>query len=166
MSNDYFMNRQDRYFLIEDCKELCDFYNNLISQVSEFSFRLQPDNSTSFDTKSSPHPFESSPADFVSAAQSRIRKFYFNELDKRQAASDTSTDTWVFPLIQMGQLGIYHDNEITLKLLKTAPPGASLRFATGYFNLTAEYSSALIQDCKASVQLLTAHPTANGFFGL
>ncbi|XP_074099108.1 phosphatidylglycerophosphate synthase 1 [Cotesia typhae] len=164
LSNDYFMNRQDRYFLIEDCKELCDFYNDLISQVSEFSFRLLPDNSTLFDTKSSPHPFESSTVDFVSAAQSRIRKFYFNELDKRQAASDTSTDTWVFPLIQMGQLGIYHDNEITLKLLKTAPPGASLRFATGYFNLTAEYSSALIQDCKASVQLLTAHPTANGFF--
>ncbi|XP_057341735.1 CDP-diacylglycerol--glycerol-3-phosphate 3-phosphatidyltransferase, mitochondrial isoform X1 [Microplitis mediator] len=168
LSNDYFMNRQDRYFLIEDCKELCDFYNELIYQVSNFSFKLMPDNSTSFDTESSPHPFESPAKEFVSAAKNRIRKFYFNQLDKRQTEAgnnQVTADTWIFPLIQMGQLGIYHDNEITLRLLKTAPAGASLQFATGYFNLTTEYSNALVRDCQASVQLLTAHPTANGFYG-
>lgn len=64
----------------------------------------------------------------------------------------------------MGQLNIYHDSQITLQLLKKALPGATLRLATGYFNLTSEYSDALLRDCRGTCHLLTAHPTANGFF--
>lgn len=65
----------------------------------------------------------------------------------------------------MGQLKIHHDSEITLRLLKTAPSGAMLKLATGYFNLVPAYRKALLNDCRATCQLLTAHPTANGFFG-
>lgn len=75
------------------------------------------------------------------------------------------TDTWVFPLVQMGQLNIRHDSEITLRLLQTAPAGATLRLATGYFNLTTEYKNALVNACQADCHVLTAHPKANGFFG-
>lgn len=74
-------------------------------------------------------------------------------------------DTWIFPLVQMGQLNIRHDSEITLKILRNAPNGATLRLATGYFNLTAEYREALLHFCRAECHLLTAHPKANGFFG-
>lgn len=74
------------------------------------------------------------------------------------------TDTWIFPLIQMGQLNIYHDSLITLKVLQTTPPGATLKLATGYFNLTSEYSNALLKHCQGTCHLLTAHPTTNGFF--
>ncbi|KAK0162344.1 hypothetical protein PV327_008689 [Microctonus hyperodae] len=169
LSNDYFTNRQDRYFLIEDCKELCDFYSKLIKRVSEFSFRLLPGNKTSFDNDSNLHPLNSASNDFSRAVKSRIISLYYDEMNKNQRKSminhNSSIDTWVFPLIQMGQLGISQDNEITLKLLKTAPSGTTLRLATGYFNLTKEYTNAILRDCKASCQLLTAHPTANGFFG-
>lgn len=65
----------------------------------------------------------------------------------------------------MSQLDIWHDSEVTLRLLQTAPSGATLRLATGYFNLTTEYRNALLADCRAVCHLLTAHPTANGFFG-
>lgn len=64
----------------------------------------------------------------------------------------------------MGQLNIYHDSQITLKLLQTAPPGSILKLATGYFNLTSEYSEALLKYCQATCHLLTAHPSTNGFF--
>jgi len=66
----------------------------------------------------------------------------------------------------MGQLNIYHDSEITLKLLQTAPAGATLKLATGYFNLTFDYSQAVLRDCQATCHFLTAHPTANGFFSM
>jgi CDP-diacylglycerol--glycerol-3-phosphate 3-phosphatidyltransferase len=75
------------------------------------------------------------------------------------------TDTWIFPLVQMGQLNIRHDSEITLHLLKNASVGATVRLATGYFNLTSEYKKAILQTCKADCHVLTAHPKANGFFG-
>ena len=74
-------------------------------------------------------------------------------------------DTWIFPLVQMSQLDIWHDSEVTLSLLKTAPFGATLRLATGYFNLTTDYQKALLDECQAVCHLLTAHPSANGFFG-
>ena len=75
------------------------------------------------------------------------------------------TDTFVFPLIQMGQLNVSHDSEITLRLLESAPPGATLKLGTGYFNLTQKYRDAILCSCQATCHLLTAHPTANGFFG-
>lgn len=75
-------------------------------------------------------------------------------------------DTWIFPLVQMGQLNICHDSEVTLKLLQMAPTGATLKLATGYFNLTSDYSQAVLRDCQATCHLLTAHPTANGFFSM
>ena len=67
-------------------------------------------------------------------------------------------------MVQMGQLNIYHDSQITLRLLQTAPEGATLKLATGYFNLTSEYSKALLEHCQGTCHLLTAHPTTNGFF--
>lgn len=166
MSNDYFTNRQDRYFLIENCKELCDFYNELIVCVSEFSFKLLPGDITSFDTTISSHPLKSSAQDFSRTARDRIRSVYtkFNE-NYSQKFNNSNEDTWIFPLIEMGQLGISQDSEVTLRLLKSAETGAILRLATGYFNLTTEYSNALLKDCQATCQLLTAHPTANGFYG-
>lgn len=166
LSNDYFTNRQDRYFLIEDCKELCDFYDELIKRVGEFSFSLQPDGTTVLSSISTPHPLKGSRSRFTVKAAQSVQALFQNELDKRAEFDkiDANADTWIFPLVQMGQLNVSHDSQVTLKLLQTAPPGTTLRLATGYFNLTSEYSNALLRDCQGTCQLLTAHPTANGFF--
>ncbi|KAF7989769.1 hypothetical protein HCN44_008443 [Aphidius gifuensis] len=166
LSNDYFTNRQDRYLLIEDCKDLCDFYSKLIKRVAEFSFRLLPDDTTVFENKISQHPLTSSLEQFRCSAQEKIQSLYLEELNKskKQLHENSRNDTWVFPLIQMGQLGIRYDSDITLNLLKNAQPGSLLRLATSYFNLTSDYSNALLKNCQASCELLTAHPTANGFF--
>ncbi|XP_011642115.1 CDP-diacylglycerol--glycerol-3-phosphate 3-phosphatidyltransferase, mitochondrial [Pogonomyrmex barbatus] len=162
LSNDYFTNRQDRYFVIEDCKDLCDFYDKLTEKVMEFSFLLQSDGNTSLNSANY-HPYKGSRKIFTQEAASRIQILLQNEIEKR-ADFNKDADTWIFPLVQMGQLNIYHDSEITLKLLQTAPAGATLKLATGYFNLTFEYSQAVLRDCRATCDLLTAHPSANGFF--
>ncbi|XP_050461494.1 CDP-diacylglycerol--glycerol-3-phosphate 3-phosphatidyltransferase, mitochondrial isoform X1 [Cataglyphis hispanica] len=164
LSNDYFTNRQDRYFVIEDCKELCDFYNRLIERVMEFSFLLQPDGNMDLDLAVNCHPYKGSGKTFIREAAFRIQTLFQNEMEKRASLNKKDADTWIFPLVQMGQLDIYHDSDITLKLIQTAPMGATLRLATGYFNLTFDYIQALLRDCQATCHLLTAHPTANGFF--
>ncbi|XP_017884472.1 CDP-diacylglycerol--glycerol-3-phosphate 3-phosphatidyltransferase, mitochondrial isoform X2 [Ceratina calcarata] len=167
LSNDYFTNRQDRYFLIEDCKELCDFYNDLVQRVGEFSFVLQSDGSTVLNSAINIHPLKES-TKFIEKAGSSVKALFQKEMEERsdldKIGKDSDTDTWVFPLIQMGQLNICHDSQVTLKLLQTVPSGTMLKLATGYFNLTSEYSEALLRHCQGTCHLLTAHPTANGFF--
>ncbi|XP_058809123.1 CDP-diacylglycerol--glycerol-3-phosphate 3-phosphatidyltransferase, mitochondrial isoform X3 [Phymastichus coffea] len=131
-------------------------------------FQLLPDGNTSFSTKVKSHPFKSPSNEFTQEAADRILNLFQTEMDKRSELYKTEipkADTWIFPLVQMGQLNIRHDSEITLKLLQTAPSGATLRLATGYFNLTTEYKNALVNACQADCHVLTAHPKANGFFG-
>ncbi|XP_076764938.1 CDP-diacylglycerol--glycerol-3-phosphate 3-phosphatidyltransferase, mitochondrial-like isoform X1 [Xylocopa sonorina] len=167
LSNDYFTNRQDRYFIIEDCKELCDFYDKLVEKVGEFSFVLRPDGTTVLHSSMKVHPFKE-PTKFIEAAARSVKTLFQREIEERsdlkKIERNSDIDTWIYPLIQMGQLNIHHDSLVTLKLLRTAPPGATLKLATGYFNLTSEYSEAVLRHCRGTCHLLTAHPTANGFF--
>lgn len=67
-------------------------------------------------------------------------------------------DTYIFPLVQMGQLGIEHDRLITNRILADALHGTEIKFATGYFNLTDEYVKTLIHHSKAHCDILMAHP--------
>ncbi|XP_033214352.1 CDP-diacylglycerol--glycerol-3-phosphate 3-phosphatidyltransferase, mitochondrial isoform X2 [Belonocnema kinseyi] len=168
LSNDYFTNRQDRYFVIEDCEDLCDFYTDLVEKVGEFSFRLMPDGNT-VPNSTDCDPLETPSKKFTASASGRIRTLFQKEMEKRSGANrlveNVEADTWIFPLVQMSQLNIWHDSEVTLRLLKMAPSGATLRLATGYFNLTTDYRNALLHESRAVYHLLTAHPTANGFFG-
>ena len=83
LSNDYFTNRQDRYFVIEDCEELCDFYNKLIERVMEFSFLLQSDGNTNLNPAVNCHPYKGSRRTFVHEAASRIQTLFQSEIEKR-----------------------------------------------------------------------------------
>ena len=47
LSHEYFVNRQDRYYVIRD-KNLSDFFDNLVNCVQKFSFTLRGDNSVKF----------------------------------------------------------------------------------------------------------------------
>lgn len=92
LSNDYFTNRQDRYFLIEDCKELCNFYTELIEKVMEFSFLLQPDGNTSLNSAVNYHPYKGSRKVFTQEAASKIQTFLQNKI-KKNADFDKSIST-------------------------------------------------------------------------
>lgn len=58
LSDQYFVNRQDRYVLIERCPALADFYSELVTTVAECSFTLNADGSISLHDECSVHPFE------------------------------------------------------------------------------------------------------------
>lgn len=69
------------------------------------------------------------------------------------------TDTWIFPLLQMGQLRIQQDYQVTMSLLEQSLGGAQIHLATGYFNLPPQYMDSILKKSQASFEVLTAHPT-------
>merc|ERR1712112_153992 len=74
-------------------------------------------------------------------------------------------DTLIYPTVQMGQLGIRQDSEVTSKVLASGEKGGVFHFGSGYFNLTAEYCHQMMHNSKADFRVLMAHPEANGFLG-
>lgn len=79
-------------------------------------------------------------------------------VSRRINTKDSILDTWIFPLVQMGQLGVVQDVQVTAKIFGDALPGTRMNIATAYFNLTHDYVRSLIFKSKAECNLLMAHP--------
>ena len=188
LSNDYFTNRQDRYFLIDNCKELADFYDGLISQVAKFSFQLDKNNQVHLDSEWFLHPATSDVTAFVTEARQKIVSYYENcirtsrtrlqEFSNKSISSrnlpqkvlsihssdspsrsSSQSDTWIFPLVQMGPFHISYDDQATSKVFQDTEPGSRIKLATGYFNLTGEYIEKIIRKSPSNYEILMAHPT-------
>lgn len=86
LSNDYFTNRQDRYYMIKD-KQLTDFYCGLVKQVQGFSLRMDKNNNVSMNSDWKHLPYEGSKGGFVRKAGDSIRNF-ISEAKERQNAKD------------------------------------------------------------------------------
>ena len=76
---------------------------------------------------------------------------------QEDSTADGSGDTLVFPLVQMGSIGVRLDQEVTGHLLRTAEAGSHCVLASGYFNLTKEYMD-LVLGSKAKYDILMASP--------
>ena len=67
-------------------------------------------------------------------------------------------DTWVYPLVQMGPLGVLNDEQATLQLLRGATRQDEILLTSGYFNLTDHYLQVILQESLAKYRLLMAAP--------
>ncbi|XP_048482743.1 CDP-diacylglycerol--glycerol-3-phosphate 3-phosphatidyltransferase, mitochondrial [Plutella xylostella] len=156
-SSDYFHQRQDRYIEIHD-PDLADFYSELIDVMGSYSKKCVGDAVTD-------HGLPSKEA-VVAGVRDKVSAFTDKWMRQQEAKPiNDAADTWVFPLLQMGEYGITQDEEATQAMLSSAPEGSQLKLATGYFNLTEDYTQTLLQRSKAMISLLMAHPNANGFLG-
>jgi CDP-diacylglycerol--glycerol-3-phosphate 3-phosphatidyltransferase len=164
LSNDYFTNRQDRYFVIKD-KRLCDFYCGLARRVQKFSLKMDENNNVGLCEDWEQLPYEGSKNGFIERAGDIVEDYLLETKDERNIHKEEGFDTWIYPLVQMGQLGIHQDSQATDRILAEAPKNSTLCVATGYFNLTNQYMSTLINQTEASCKILMAHPEANGFLG-
>ncbi|XP_069016366.1 CDP-diacylglycerol--glycerol-3-phosphate 3-phosphatidyltransferase, mitochondrial [Embiotoca jacksoni] len=177
LSDSYFTNRQDRYVLLENCREVADFFSDLVEAVGDVSLQLQPDDSVTM-LEGMVHPYKGNRQDFSAAARKRImevvnaahmrqRLLYRSEDEEDEEMSEGGAeeeDTWVFPLVQMKPLGIRVDEQVTQRLLTDAGPDSTVFLTSGYFNLTRAYMG-LVLGAGASYRILTASPEVNGFFG-
>jgi len=167
LSKDYFTNRQDRYILVENCKELSDYYEDLIDNISEFSFKLNKNGE--FTTSSNFRNLSFS--GFIKTGSSLIQKFITSQKQKNSHKlefdrSDNKGDTFIFPTVQMGLYNINQDCDITSEILQSGAKNSTFHFATGYFNLIERFMQDIIKTAtKSSYNILMAHPEANGFLG-
>lgn len=178
LSNDYFRNRQDRYISIND-KRLSDFYFGLIERIQEFSVQVSATNTYQAHPKWERLAYLDDKKQFVERANQSICKYFADAADDLKCELNTMAntmsparsqrrnkiDTWIFPFIEMGQLGIHHDSIVTDAIFAKSLPGSRIHLTTGYFNLTQTYMDTIIAKCQAYCDILMAHPNANGFQG-
>ena len=69
-----------------------------------------------------------------------------------------SLDTLVFPTIELGPFDFVNDSIVTNQLFESAKKGSKIQLASGYFNLTEEYKSCILEKSKANYGILMAHP--------
>ncbi|XP_029105924.1 CDP-diacylglycerol--glycerol-3-phosphate 3-phosphatidyltransferase, mitochondrial isoform X1 [Scleropages formosus] len=165
LSDSYFTNRQDRYVLLEGCRQVADFFAELVGAVSDVSLQLGPDDSVR--TKEGMvHPYKGDRNQFSDSARCRIMQVVdaAREQQLLQRGEPDGADTWVFPLVQMKPLGIRVDEQVTARLLTEADRDATVYLTSGYFNLTRAYMR-LVLSASARYRILMASPEVNGFFG-
>lgn len=187
LSDDYFKNRQDRYIAIKD-KRLSDFYFGLIERIQEISVQVSASGEYKAHKKCDRLAYMHGKKQFVERANRSICEFFAdaaNQLRSHQinntsidiggGASGAATsphrlhrktiDTWIFPFVEMGQLGLHHDSIVTDRLFSQALAESRIHLSTGYFNLTQNYMDTIAARCSAYCDILMAHPNANGFQG-
>ncbi|KAG0226542.1 CDP-diacylglycerol--glycerol-3-phosphate 3-phosphatidyltransferase [Actinomortierella wolfii] len=172
LSQDYFTNRQDRYMVIKD-KDVTSYFTGLVSTVTSFSYQLKPSDSKQYALELEPHqpdPVKECKK-FKRHAQQLVRSFIKKWSAHRTPLLDSTHDTALFPLIQMGPLGIRQDERVTLSMLDRAlhkgrtDQGLARMFITsGYFNFEEQYSQTIVTASTSNVTLIAASPEANGFF--
>lgn len=146
LSDWYFVDRQDRYILFKNEKEVTDYYNNVIEAISTFSFHQKKDGLF-------PPKFE---GDFETFANETLKKLIYPLKENNK-----KSDTWIVPSLQMGQLGIRHDEDVTEHLLKTSE--TKIEMCSAYFNFPKKYQDLVLN--RNNTDIITASPHANGFFG-
>lgn len=82
LSNDYFTNRQDRYYVIRD-KKLTDFYCGLVKKVQSFSLQLDKNDNVKLHDSWSHLPYKGSKFGFVEEARNLIMNFILDAKDEQ-----------------------------------------------------------------------------------
>ena len=166
LSNDYFTNRQDRYHIFSS-KQVADYFARIHDTVCGISFLLRPrDDPSKFalewpTSNPAPNPLDA-PKRYIEEATSLLLPF------AKPVSSQTppATSTSIYPVI-------CHPPTINTELPAfTALLARRIRsytFTAGYFNphqvITSSLLTASSLPTSAPGSILTASPSANGFFG-
>lgn len=82
LSNDYFTNRQDRYYVIKD-KNLTDFYCGLVKKVQSFSLQLDRNDNVKLRHGWKHLPYKGSRIGFIEEARNLVRNFILDAKDEQ-----------------------------------------------------------------------------------
>lgn len=175
LSEQYFTDRQDRYYWFKQTGALANFYANLLGVVEALSFGIHPvprgirhDATGLFLPAGVPDP-SVDPTAYKTLFKSSMDAFWSSSL-RNQSSDDagaviSSSDTLVFPTCQVGPCDVTNDSQIIDLAVATVPESSPLHLTTPYCNFTPSFSNVLFNDCKShDIRVIVAHPTANGFF--
>lgn len=155
MSDQYFVNRQDRCMKFLDCSELADYCSNIVKAVCDHSFTVTSDGHTSL-PKSVNFDYLNTISGkeyFITSLKEAMKEVILQQ----HTPQDLGCDTIVYPLIQMGQYGIRQEEQVIVKMLQEANDGDHIHLASGYFNLPQIYMDAMLKS-SANSSVLAASP--------
>ncbi|KAK7203789.1 CDP-diacylglycerol-glycerol-3-phosphate 3-phosphatidyltransferase [Myxozyma melibiosi] len=183
LSEDYFTNRQDRYYLFHSA-EVTAYYRRIFEAVSALSYKLDSDASSPSQFKlswstdpsltSAPEPTKH-PNTFCKAATALIAPLLRPPASSTSSASSSScitnkqVKTVFYPISQMTPLlRPNHSTEAPavermLDVL-SGPDQFSWMFTAGYFNIHPTYRSKFLDSDPEKGIIITAAPEANGFY--
>ncbi|CDK13331.1 CDP-diacylglycerol--glycerol-3-phosphate 3-phosphatidyltransferase [Caenorhabditis elegans] len=164
LSDSYFTNRTDRYFLFRNCKPLADFFHEIINVVADSSFIVENEQLVP-SPKCDVHPYLGSAHLYREMLKTRVNRVIEKYKESRKTSSNCmSADTWIYPVLQMGLLGIHQEFEFLQKLFSLKNPELKMTMASGYFNFIRDYEESILKEGDYHLDILTASPFANGFF--
>ena len=155
MSDQYFINRQDRYMKFLDSPELANYCAKIVKTICDHSFTVTSNGHTclpkavNFDYLNS----ISGKKHFISSLKEAMEVVMLHHPTPEHHGSDTV----VYPLVQMGQYGIQQEEQVMVKLLKEANGGDHIHLASGYFNLPPIYMDPMLKS-SANYSVLAASP--------
>jgi len=156
LSDQYFINRQDRCIKLLDCPRLADYCVNVVKAICDHSFIFTSNGKTcqpkavNFDYLNS----NSGKRHFISSLKEAMEEVV---LYQPTSQHHSSCDTMVYPLVQMGQYGIHQEEQVMVKMLQEAGQGDHIHLASGYFNLPQIYMDTMLKS-SGSCSVLAASP--------
>ncbi|KAL6451485.1 PGS1 CDP-diacylglycerol--glycerol-3-phosphate 3-phosphatidyltransferase [Candida maltosa Xu316] len=176
LSEDYFTNRQDRYYLFKN-KPLSDYYFKIHDAVSLLSYRIVhtnklkqgfkltwPTSNASCEPHLNFHRFVSDSSYLLTPILQQQALSSFEEFEH-----NPDYDTIVYPVSQFTPLFPANQDQSTEKpaILRVLSYGDSPKvkwwFTAGYFNMLPEYQNRLLNG-KSKGTIITASPKANSFY--
>jgi CDP-diacylglycerol---glycerol-3-phosphate 3-phosphatidyltransferase len=167
LSNDYFVNRQDRYIVISNARELCNFFENVIDSICFFSFKVNANGEVEYLNENlHQHPFL---GNFDAFSQGLGEKIQNSIAEYKKSFSGVRKNkdpekAYVYPTVQIYDCNIKLDQTITEKMLEKAESASHIYLSVGYFNLPTDYAEKIIYKSKANYDILLSSPEANGFY--
>eukprot|EP00002_Diphylleia_rotans_P004841 TRINITY_DN1374_c0_g1_i2.p1 TRINITY_DN1374_c0_g1~~TRINITY_DN1374_c0_g1_i2.p1 ORF type:complete len:344 (-),score=59.70 TRINITY_DN1374_c0_g1_i2:1138-2169(-) len=116
LGDQYFVNRQDRYFVIES-ELLANHFSSLFEGMSKVSYKLCADGELSW-PDGVPNLQDDLESYLQYSKECLLSHFFRYQDDPSNLRNDA--DTWIFPTLQMGPCDIRIDEDITRSLL--CPP--------------------------------------------
>ncbi|XBW37771.1 hypothetical protein QEN19_003352 [Hanseniaspora menglaensis] len=178
LSNDYFTNRQDRYYIFRGNKYFSNYYFNLHQLVSCLSFKVSYDDNISKYKLSWPKTNKSFNPEkdyklFLDGSSSVVESFLKMPID-----NDNKEDgeTIVYPVSQLTPLFLKPEQDCStekqtllnlFKNINESKVNFHWNFTTGYFNMLPELQKLLLSSATTHTthgNIITASAYANGFY--
>ncbi|CAI5451680.1 unnamed protein product [Caenorhabditis angaria] len=164
LSDTYFTNRQDRYFVFENCKILADFFDEIIDAVGDCSFVLDNDGNFKLNDRCDVHPFYGKTDEFKNFMNTRVTKVIEDFKEKYRDQPQKISDTLAYPLIQMGTIGIHQEFDFLKNLFSQKREDLKMWLASGYFNTLTDYQELIFDRGEYSLDVLMCSPKTNPFY--
>ncbi|KAJ3066592.1 CDP-diacylglycerol--glycerol-3-phosphate 3-phosphatidyltransferase [Podochytrium sp. JEL0797] len=172
LNKDYFTDRQDRYILIKNNKQVANYFTSLLETIGHHSNSISPkvsqDPVTIVKSTSTLADISKALTTFSTTTTATLPP---NALSTAALPTllPSETATTITPILQSGPCNLQTETHFLTSLLqnlRSSPTPTTTVLSSAYFNLPSRFQTPILRASDASkFEFLLAAPEANGFFG-